>query len=1238
MTGKFASYQGESMKKRTAFFRSTCFPPGLVFRIGIILLIIQSVISCYGNTWTWSGGGGANGNWNDSANWNFAGIPTNGDTLVFQGTSGVNNTNNIANLTLNQIRFNSGGFNLYGDAFTLTNDIIAANTSGVDTINPSVTNDVAGLGIIVSNAASLTLSGTINGPGSLTFTGSGTLTFNGASPNTYAGATVVNGGTLLLGKTAFISSIPGALVIGSNATVSLESSWQLYSPAKTVTMADSSVFNLAGFNEWVGAISLQGAQITAGTGILYFSGNITVNSSTVAQSVISGNADIWGGTYTITNSGHNYSPDLTFSANLSSEGSGDGLVKAGAGEVSLSGSNTFTGPVTVTGGNLWAQTATALGDTNYAATVEDGGSIFLYGSALDFGLKPLVLGGTGYAFGALSCNGTCSWEGNVTLTDDSQIYLFGGSSLTVSGPIGGAGALTLTGSGTLTLSGTNADTYAGTTTVNSGSTLLLGKSISEQTIPGNLVINGTVLLGASEQTTNSADVLINSGGLFNFSNNVTLLNTLHGLGTVNFGAGGWVNVGENNGSSEFDGSFTGTGFSRGYTVGKVGSGTFTMGGNSTYTAGINHIYGGTMVINGSQPTIPVTVEAGATLSGSGTVGAITANGIISPGGNVGILNSGNVGFSSSGDLAVQLTGPNPGLNGYDQLNVAGTVSLASAGLTVTPAFATPVAVGQQFDILNNDGSEAVTGIFNGLAEGAAINVGGYNFTISYLGGTGNDVTLTLTGIPGAVTSSSVTSGNGNHSIDPDECNNLDLVITNYAASPMNNISATLSTTTEDVLITQPYSEYADVAANGTGTNVIPFQISTLPGFVCGSDINLQLSVSSSLGSFTTPYVLSTGEASATPFRYDSTGNVTIPTDGTVDSTNFASDFTGFPLSKVAVSLYLTDSLDSALTNLSLIAPDGTTVLLSAANGGSGKNYGSGLTPDSNRTTFDDAALTSITNGTAPFVGIYRPQSPLSTFIGNATPNGAWHLHLANGGGSPGALLGWSLFLYPVACLDGGGNCDVCLQAVTDAITSASSVQTNRWDRDGIVSSCGSSKAWSGFGDIGTNFHYNAYTFTNTSGAEACVTVELQSTNDVMAATYLSGYNAASISNNFWGDAGISTAQADDGVTTYSSEIPEGATFVVVVNEVTQASGTQPYTLTLSGLPCPPPTLNIETVKPNQTHLFWPTWAGGYALEAVSSLTNATWTGVTNEPIVNSSQFNVTNTMNPTNQFYRLYKP
>ena len=72
--------------------------------------------------------------------------------------------------------------------------------------------------------------------------------------------------------------------------------------------------------------------------------------------------------------------------------------------------------------------------------------------------------------------------------------------------------------------------------------------------------------------------------------------------------------------------------------------------------------------------------------------------------------------------------------------------------------------------------------------------------------------------------------------------------------------------------------------------------------------------------------------------------------------------------------------------------------------------------------------------------------------------------------------------------------------------------------------------------------------------------------------------------------------------------------------------------------CPPPDLNIQPVTPNQAHLYWPTWAGGYLLQATPSLTNTTWTGITNEPISSDSLFNVTNTMNPTNQFYRLLKP
>jgi hypothetical protein len=215
---------------------------------------------------------------------------------------------------------------------------------------------------------------------------------------------------------------------------------------------------------------------------------------------------------------------------------------------------------------------------------------------------------------------------------------------------------------------------------------------------------------------------------------------------------------------------------------------------------------------------------------------------------------------------------------------------------------------------------------------------------------------------------------------------------------------------------------------------------------------------------------------------------------------------------------------------------------------------------------------------------------------------------------------------------------VCRPEISDAITAASTVQTNRWYRDEVVSSCGATKSWSGFGDTGTSFHYNAYAFTNTSGADACVTIELQSTNDLMASTYLGSYNATTISNNFLGDAGISTAQADGGVTTYSTEIPDGMKFVVVVNEVTQNSGTQPYLLALSGLPCQPPTLNIQSIPSRQVRLSWPTWAGGYSLQASPVISTPKWANVTNEPITMANQFNVTNTLNPTNQFYRLQKP
>ena len=58
---------------------------------------------------------------------------------------------------------------------------------------------------------------------------------------------------------------------------------------------------------------------------------------------------------------------------------------------------------------------------------------------------------------------------------------------------------------------------------------------------------------------------------------------------------------------------------------------------------------------------------------------------------------------------------------HDQLNVTGTVTLGGATLTPPAAFGgfTPTA-GQTFVIINNDSTDAVSGTFNGLPEGATI--------------------------------------------------------------------------------------------------------------------------------------------------------------------------------------------------------------------------------------------------------------------------------------------------------------------------------------------------------------------------------------------------------------------------------------------------------------------------------------------------------------------------------------
>ena len=155
----------------------------------------------------------------------------------------------------------------------------------------------------------------------------------------------------------------------------------------------------------------------------------------------------------------------------------------------------------------------------------------------------------------------------------------------------------------------------------------------------------------------------------------------------------------------------------------------------------------------------------------------------------------------------------------------------------------------------------------------------------------------------------------------------------------------------------------------------------------------------------------------------------IPDPGTVESRLRVSGLTQ-PLARVIVAVYITHTLDSDLV-ISLLSPDGTEVILSAANGGSGQNYGSGC---GNFTVFSDASTNSITLAAAPFVGTFKPQAPLAAFLGKSgnAVNGLWTLRVVDQSpGDSGTLQCWSLELDPEGCLAGGGPCLTSPQITQD---------------------------------------------------------------------------------------------------------------------------------------------------------------------------------------------------------------
>ncbi len=133
-----------------------------------------------------------------------------------------------------------------------------------------------------------------------------------------------------------------------------------------------------------------------------------------------------------------------------------------------------------------------------------------------------------------------------------------------------------------------------------------------------------------------------------------------------------------------------------------------LSGSSTYT-GATWVHAGTLVVNGhAAASAGVTVDASATLGGSGVVAAIGGAGTIAPGTSPGILTAPSVSGSSGLDFAFEFTGTGSPAYG------TGTASVNDVlRLTGTAPFAQPLTDSNAVDVFFNVPSLTANTVFRG---------------------------------------------------------------------------------------------------------------------------------------------------------------------------------------------------------------------------------------------------------------------------------------------------------------------------------------------------------------------------------------------------------------------------------------------------------------------------------------------------------------------------------------------
>ncbi len=389
---------------------------------------------------------------------------------------------------------------------------------------------------------------------------------------------------------------------------------------------------------------------------------------------------------------------------------GFGFNKTGASDLTLTGTNTYTGVTTISSGSLKLGNASALG------TVAGGTSVVGTGAALNLNgitlgaAEALTLWGLGVnSTGALTNTGAAAtYSGAVTIARGAGSVQ---SVQTTGASIGGTGDITLTGAlggdftlrkvdaNTLTLNGTSSRTSSNT--IVEAGTLKLGNAGAIGSTAQTLTLSGGTLDLAIDSTVNAYNTTVSGASTITSSRDTAGAGVNHGLGTLSING----NILTVNTSTQVTSGTAGVTF-----------GATTLTGNSTFN-----------VVNGGAATTNLTLGA---LNGGGAARTLTKTGD-------GTLTLGTAATSLVNGTAINVTA---GTLQSTHATALGTL----ANVTLSSGATFGVGASQTLGALNGTGANVTLGA-NTLTIGSTNNLdSSFNGIISGSGGITKAGTGTLT--------------------------------------------------------------------------------------------------------------------------------------------------------------------------------------------------------------------------------------------------------------------------------------------------------------------------------------------------------------------------------------------------------------------------------------------------------------------------------------------------------------